>query len=122
MTFGTARWGSQEEGSREVFDAYVWDSVTPADELLESMSALVRAGKIRYWGISNSPAWYVAQVSTLAAEDEHLPLASKALACARELLHLAMHRRRHRAHRHCVHASRSAAWALTDAVADPSTW
>ncbi len=178
MTFGTARWGSQEEGSRAVFDAYVelggnfidtadvyasgrseelvgrfiharglrdamviatksgfatgqhklaggngrkhlhasvdaslrrlgtdyidlywahvWDSVTPADELLESMSALVRAGKIRYWGLSNSPAWYVAQVATLAAarglpgpvalqyfyslanrdiEDEHLPLA-----------------------------------------------
>ena len=23
MTFGTARWGSQEEGSRAVFDAYV---------------------------------------------------------------------------------------------------
>ncbi len=180
MTFGTARWGSGEEGSRAVFDAYieaggnfidtadvyssgrseemvgafiaerglreqlviatksgfaagsgvhaggngtkhvyaalggslkrlrtdyvdlywvhVWDGVTPAEELLETMSALVRAGRIRYWGISNTPAWYVAKLATLAVarglpgpialqyfyslvnrevEDEHLPLAAE---------------------------------------------
>ncbi len=178
MTFGAARWGSGEDGSRSVFDAYVeaggnfvdtadvysggrseemvggfiaerglrdqmvlatkagfaagegvqaggsgakhlhaalsgslrrlrtdyidlywlhvWDSVTPAEELLETMAAFVRSGKIRYWGMSNSPAWYVAKVATLAAlrgmpgpialqyfyslvnrdiENEHLPLA-----------------------------------------------
>lgn len=45
---------------------HVWDSVTPAEELLETMSQLIRAGKVRYWGISNSPAWYVAKVATLA--------------------------------------------------------
>ena len=180
MTFGTSRWGSGEEGSRAVFNAYVdaggnfvdtadvyssgrseemlgsfvaeralrdsivlasksgfgagkgahaggngakhvhaalhaslkrmqtdyidlywvhvWDSVTPAEELLETMVALVRAGKIRYWGMSNSPAWYVTKVATLAAtrglpgpialqyfyslanrdiEDEHVPLAAE---------------------------------------------
>ena len=180
MTFGTARWGSGEEASRKVFNAYVdaggnfvdtadvyssgrseemlgkfiaeralrdrivlatkagfatgqgahsggngvkhlhkslegslkrlrtdfvdlywihvWDSVTPAEELLATMTALVRAGKIRYWGISNAPAWYVAQLATLASfrgasgpiaiqyfyslvnremEDEHIPLAKE---------------------------------------------
>lgn len=180
MTFGTARWGSGEEASREVFNAYVdaggnfvdtadvyssgrseemlgkfiaeqalrdrivlatkagfatgqgvhsggngakhlykslegslkrlrtdfvdlywihvWDSVTPAEELLATMTALVRSGKIRYWGISNAPAWYVAQLATLASvrgasgpiaiqyfyslvnremEDEHIPLAKE---------------------------------------------
>ena len=180
MTFGTARWGSGEEGSRAVFDAYVeaggnfvdtadvyssgrseemlgrfiaerglrdslvvatkagfatgrgphaggagakhlhaalhgslrrlgtdyvdlfwlhvWDGVTPAEELLETMGTLVRSGKIRYWGMSNAPAWYVAKLATLAAvrgapgpialqyfyslvnrdiEDEHLPLAAE---------------------------------------------
>ena len=77
---------------------HVWDSVTPAEELLETMTNLVRAGKIRYWGMSNSPAWYVAKVATLAAvrglpgpiamqyfyslanrdiEDEHIPLATE---------------------------------------------
>jgi aryl-alcohol dehydrogenase-like predicted oxidoreductase len=180
MTFGTARWGSDEDGSRAVFDAYVaaggnfidtadvyaggrseemvgafiseaglrdslvlatkagfgagqgphaggngakhlraaldnslrrlrtdyidlywihvWDSVTPAEELLETMATLVRAGKIRYWGMSNAPAWYIAKVATLAQvrglpgpialqyfyslanreiENEHVPLAAE---------------------------------------------
>jgi len=149
MTFGTARWGSDERGSRAVFDAFldaggnfidtadvysggqseemlgkfiadgalrerivlatksgfadgqgphaggngakhlhtaldaslrrlrtdtidlywvhVWDGVTPAEELLETMTTLVRSGKIRYWGMSNTPAWYVAKIATLAA-------------------------------------------------------
>lgn len=180
MTFGTARWGLGEEGSRAVFDAYVeaggnfvdtadvyssgrsetmlggfiserglrdrmvlatkagfasgegphaggngakhvhaaldgslrrlqtdyvdlywlhvWDAVTPAEELLETMASLVRAGKIRYWGLSNAPAWYVSKLATLATvrgmpgpialqyfyslvnrdiEDEHVPLAAE---------------------------------------------
>ena len=180
MTFGTARWGMDEAGSRAVFDAYtelggnfvdtadvyaggqsetmlgrfvaerglrdaiviatksgfgagrsphaggngakhvhaaldgslrrlatdyvdlywlhVWDGLTPAEELIETMSGLVRAGKVRYWGLSNAPAWYIAQVATLArahgrpgpiaqqffyalvsreVEDEHLPLAAE---------------------------------------------
>lgn len=46
---------------------HVWDSVTPAEELLETMGNLIKAGKVRYWGISNTPAWYVAKVATLAA-------------------------------------------------------
>lgn len=178
MTFGTARWGSGEQGSRDVFNAYVdaggnfidtadvysngrseemlgnfiverglrdqivvatkagfatgrapmsggngakhiiaslegslrrlqtdyvdlfwvhvWDSVTPAEELLETMASLVRSGKIRYWGISNAPAWFVAKIASIAPmrgmpgpialqyfyslvnrdiEDEHMPLA-----------------------------------------------
>ena len=178
MTFGTARWGSNEAGSRAVFDAYVgaggnfidtadvyssgrseemlggfiaesgsrhqlvvatkagfsagpgphrggngakhlhtalegslrrlrtdyvdlhwlhvWDGVTPAEELAETMANLVRAGKIRYWGMSNAPAWYIAKLVAIAAtrgtpgpialqffysladrsiEDEHVPLA-----------------------------------------------
>lgn len=51
----------------DVLWVHVWDSVTPAEELLETMSQVIRAGKVRYWGISNSPAWYVAKVATLAA-------------------------------------------------------
>ena len=82
----------------DLFWIHVWDSVTPAEELLETMTALVRAGKIRYWGMSNAPAWYVAKIATLAAvrgvagpialqyfyslvgrdiEDEHVPLAKE---------------------------------------------
>lgn len=35
-------------------------------ELLQTMSGLVARGKIRYWGLSNSPAWFAAQLATLA--------------------------------------------------------
>lgn len=51
----------------DLYWVHVWDSVTPPEELLETMASLVRAGKIRYWGISNTPAWYVAKLVTLAA-------------------------------------------------------
>ncbi len=82
----------------DLFWLHVWDSVTPAEELLETMSSLVRSGKTRYWGISNSPAWYTAQVAAIAAtrgvpgpvamqyfyslvnrdiEEEHIPLAEE---------------------------------------------
>lgn len=82
----------------DLYWIHVWDGVTPAEELLETMAALVRAGKIRYWGLSNTPAWYVAKLATLASvrgmpgpiglqyfyslvnrdvEDEHVPLAAE---------------------------------------------
>jgi len=51
----------------DLYWIHVWDSVTPPEELLETMSALVRSGRIRYWGMSNTPAWYVARIVTLAA-------------------------------------------------------
>ena len=75
----------------------MWDGVTPPEELLETLAGLVRAGKIRHWGLSNTPAWYVAKLAAIAAvrglpgpialqyfyslvnrdvEDEHLPLAA----------------------------------------------
>ena len=31
------------------------------------MNTMVRSGKIRYWGVSNAPAWYVSKLATLAA-------------------------------------------------------
>ena len=95
----TALEGSLRRLGTDYVDLYwihVWDAVTPAEELLETMASLVRSGKIRYWGMSNAPAWYVAKIATLAAargmprpialqyfyslvsrevEAEHLPLA-----------------------------------------------
>ena len=41
----------------DLYWLHVWDGVTPAEELVETMSALVRSGKTRYWGMSNAPAW-----------------------------------------------------------------
>ncbi|MBB6125325.1 aryl-alcohol dehydrogenase-like predicted oxidoreductase [Sphingobium subterraneum] len=51
----------------DLFWLHVWDKVTPAEEVLQTMNALVQEGKIRYYGLSNVPAWYVAKMATLAA-------------------------------------------------------
>ena len=51
----------------DLYWLHVWDAVTPPEELLETMSGLVRSGKVRYWGLSNTPAWYAAKVAALAA-------------------------------------------------------
>lgn len=50
----------------DLYWMHVWDRVTPAAEVLQAMGDLVRAGKIRYFGLSNVPAWYAARVATLA--------------------------------------------------------
>jgi len=44
----------------------MWDYTTPVDELMRSLDDQVRAGKVLYVGISNTPAWIVAQANTLA--------------------------------------------------------
>jgi len=50
----------------DLFWVHVWDMVTPAEELLQTLAGLVRTGKIRYYGLSNTPAWYIAKLATLA--------------------------------------------------------
>lgn len=46
---------------------HVWDRVTPVEEVLQSLGGLVRAGKIRYFGFSDMPAWYATKAATLAS-------------------------------------------------------
>ncbi|WP_236795150.1 aldo/keto reductase [Amycolatopsis sp. GM8] len=43
-----------------------WDRTTPIEETMRTLDDLVRAGKIRYLGFSNTPAWVTAQAQTLA--------------------------------------------------------
>ena len=50
----------------DLYWMHVWDGVTPAEEVLGAMSDLVRAGKIRYYGLSDTPAWFSTRVATLA--------------------------------------------------------
>ena len=51
----------------DLYWLHVWDMVTPVEEVLQTLGDLVRAGKIRYFGLSDMPAWYAAQFATLAA-------------------------------------------------------
>ncbi|MFG1639942.1 aldo/keto reductase [Amycolatopsis sp. NPDC049252] len=43
-----------------------WDRGTPIEETMRTLDDLVRAGKIRYVGFSNTPAWVTAQAQTTA--------------------------------------------------------
>lgn len=45
---------------------HVWDDTTPGDEILRGFDDLVRQGKILYIGISDTPAWQVARLQTMA--------------------------------------------------------
>ena len=50
----------------DLYWLHVWDAVTPAEEVLQTLGDLVRAGRIRYFGLSDMPAWYATQLATLA--------------------------------------------------------
>jgi len=43
-----------------------WDQLTPIEETMRALDDLVAAGKIRYIGFSDTPAWKVAQAQTIA--------------------------------------------------------
>lgn len=51
----------------DLYWLHVWDMVTPVEEVLQTLGDLVRAGKIRYFGFSDMPAWYTAKAAALAA-------------------------------------------------------
>ena len=56
--------GSLKRLGTDYIDLYMYhdpDEVTPVDELAASMDALVKAGKIRYWGASNFSAEQIGQ-------------------------------------------------------------
>jgi aryl-alcohol dehydrogenase-like predicted oxidoreductase len=43
-----------------------WDVHTPIDETMATLEDLVRSGKVRYIGVSDTPAWKVAQANVMA--------------------------------------------------------
>jgi aryl-alcohol dehydrogenase-like predicted oxidoreductase len=43
-----------------------WDVHTPIEETLAALEDLVRAGKVRYLGVSDTPAWKIAQANVTA--------------------------------------------------------
>jgi aryl-alcohol dehydrogenase-like predicted oxidoreductase len=43
-----------------------WDVHTPIDETMAALEDLVRAGKVRYIGVSDTPAWKVAQANVMS--------------------------------------------------------
>jgi aryl-alcohol dehydrogenase-like predicted oxidoreductase len=50
----------------DMYWVHVWDRTTPAEEVLQTLVDAVRSGKILHYGFSNTPAWYIAKIATLA--------------------------------------------------------
>jgi aryl-alcohol dehydrogenase-like predicted oxidoreductase len=71
--------GSLRRLATEYVDLYwlhAWDTVTPVEEVVATLTDLVHAGKIRHYGFSDVPAWYAARAQTLAAcEGKERPIA-----------------------------------------------
>jgi aryl-alcohol dehydrogenase-like predicted oxidoreductase len=50
----------------DLYWMHVWDRFTPIEETMRALDDLVRAGKVRYIGFSDTPAWKVSQAQTTA--------------------------------------------------------
>src|SRR5882757_5100567 len=50
----------------DLYWMHCWDRYTPIEETMRALDDLVAAGKVRYIGLSDTPAWKVAQAQTIA--------------------------------------------------------
>ncbi|HKV76681.1 MAG TPA: aldo/keto reductase [Candidatus Sulfotelmatobacter sp.] len=58
----------------DLYWLHAWDTVTPVEEVVNSLNDLVRQGKILHYGFSDTPAWYLARAYTLAETAAKVPL------------------------------------------------
>jgi aryl-alcohol dehydrogenase-like predicted oxidoreductase len=59
----------------DLYWMHLWDKFTPIEESMRAFDDLVRAGKVRYIGFSDTPAWKVAQAQAIAQFRGWMPLA-----------------------------------------------
>jgi aryl-alcohol dehydrogenase-like predicted oxidoreductase len=50
----------------DLYWLHAWDYTTPEEEVLRALDDMVRAGKILYIGISDTPAWIVSRMNAIA--------------------------------------------------------
>jgi aryl-alcohol dehydrogenase-like predicted oxidoreductase len=50
----------------DLYYLHNWDKFTPVEETMRALEDLVQAGKVRYLGFSDTPAWKVAQAQVIA--------------------------------------------------------
>lgn len=63
----------------DLYWLHIWDQITPVQEVLRGLDDLIRSGKVLYIGISDAPAWWIAQANTLAVERKWTPFAAMQL-------------------------------------------
>jgi aryl-alcohol dehydrogenase-like predicted oxidoreductase len=59
----------------DVLWLHAWDYLTPPGEVIRALDDQVRLGKVLYLGVSDTPAWVVAQMQTLATSRGWTPFA-----------------------------------------------
>jgi aryl-alcohol dehydrogenase-like predicted oxidoreductase len=52
----------------DLYQIHSWDDETPIEETLEALNDIVRAGKVRYLGASNTAAWQFCKALHIAGE------------------------------------------------------
>jgi aryl-alcohol dehydrogenase-like predicted oxidoreductase len=50
----------------DLYWLHIWDQITPVEEVMRGLDDLVRQGKILHAGVSDAPAWWIAQANTIA--------------------------------------------------------
>src|ERR1700688_2911720 len=50
----------------DLYWVHMWDQITPVEEVMRGLDDLIRQGKVLHVGISDAPAWWIAQANTLA--------------------------------------------------------
>jgi aryl-alcohol dehydrogenase-like predicted oxidoreductase len=60
----------------DLYWMHAWDAFTPIEETMRAFDDLVSSGKVRYIGLSDSPAWKVAEAATIARFRGWAPVAA----------------------------------------------
>jgi aryl-alcohol dehydrogenase-like predicted oxidoreductase len=60
----------------DLYWLHMWDGLTPVEEVMSTLDALVRIGKVRAIGLSNTPSWYAAKAQLTAAARGWEPVAA----------------------------------------------
>jgi aryl-alcohol dehydrogenase-like predicted oxidoreductase len=60
----------------DLYQAHVWDDGTPLEETLRTLDDFVKAGKIRYYGFSNTTGWQLQKIVETAKRLGLAPCAS----------------------------------------------
>jgi aryl-alcohol dehydrogenase-like predicted oxidoreductase len=60
----------------DLYYLHAWDTITPVEEVVSTMNDLIHEGKIRYYGLSDTPAWYFTRAQGLAERYGWQPVAT----------------------------------------------
>jgi aryl-alcohol dehydrogenase-like predicted oxidoreductase len=50
----------------DLYWVHCWDKLTPEEEVMRALDDMIRAGKILYIGVSDTPAWIISRANTIA--------------------------------------------------------